>query len=1074
MASQSHDKMNQVASAKADLEVSGVAAANLVSRNVNTMGRYHILRVLGEGGMGCVYEAYDPELNRKLAIKVLRDQMLAAADPARVVEIRTRLVREAKNLAKLAHPNVVPIYDVGIVDNESVFLAMEFVPGMDLAAWLAQEKPSWKAALAVVLQAGEGLAAAHAAGILHRDIKPANLLLGNDGLTRVLDFGLAKARSDEKVPSETNATRSDHGNRSQKSQVEYSQNSMDDVTQAGTFLGTPAYLPPEILEGARFNEAADIFAFGSVLFEALTLMRPFPTKSVEARLVAIQRGRLPWRRGIPSWLRRLVEESLRYNCEARSPSIRYLLDCIYAKQRAAKRRRNLGLAATVVAVPIGVFATYASPPDVQEIVDHACREDAAHALDSLFAPEKLEVIKSGFEASQLAFADELWTRAKHDLLAWRSRWDEAHLQLCPERRMAAGQEPFEPGAREQSRACLEEEKSEVETLLEIWRKPTTQQVLESSAALSTLSAPEVCTKVESLKERIALPIDPDERRLFLDLQGSLKGIGKRIEMVDYEGAERELEESRLAVGASQQPALYATWSWNRGLLDCNSSDSSPTCIANLRKSLVWSIVADLPRANADSNVELWQNLVYRRTIREESEEILSAMHAAIVRSGSPPQLVASLYQKRAISQAMDGNFERARDYLEKGIATLGPRTADNIRRIAKFLEDLSLVSDFLGDLGEAVAMRRKSDAIYLQLFPPGHPIRTKSRAWLALTLARAGRFQEGHDENYYARIECLQAEVPSSMCLEPIRLLPAAEFDLGFLVRAIESASWVKDSEDEFHRRLNAFEPSVSSVIEPFLSSRGELSSALYSAKQGLKKLDLESGVRSNARFWALKALISSQISIGDCKSKEFKSQLEEMRRIANIPSEESKEIESAYHHTLANLERKTHHPERALAEFEDAYAISYSPKASASSYISYHLDLANALFDLRYFEMAHDHAQIALELHLGIEGLLPHRRVIFHETLAKIAYARQAYGDALLQLEQAYLCFDPVEVLDNRLAALHFLEAQVWWAIEHSKSGREHARNLAQRALAEYEDWDGGADEHIRDVRAWLRIHRV
>ena len=146
------------------------------------VGRYVILDKLGVGGMGVVYRAYDPDLDRRVALKLVR----TVSDDA-----TARLIREAQALAKVSHPNIVQIFDVGVFD-ETVFIAMELVEGQTLSKWNRETKPTWRALLAQLIEAGRGLAAAHAAGLVHRDFKPQNAIVGADGRVRVLDFGVAR------------------------------------------------------------------------------------------------------------------------------------------------------------------------------------------------------------------------------------------------------------------------------------------------------------------------------------------------------------------------------------------------------------------------------------------------------------------------------------------------------------------------------------------------------------------------------------------------------------------------------------------------------------------------------------------------------------------------------------------------------------------------------------------------------------------------------------------------------------------------------------------------------------------
>jgi len=156
-----------------------------------SVGRYLVLHKLGEGGMGLVYAAYDPELNRKVAVKLLRPSVRGAASPA-----TARLLREAQAMAKISRPNVISVFDVGALGENQVFVAMEFVDGGTLNDWLLKQKRTVREVIKLFIEAGRGLAAAHAAGLVHRDFKPENVLLGSDGRVRVTDFGLARLTND--------------------------------------------------------------------------------------------------------------------------------------------------------------------------------------------------------------------------------------------------------------------------------------------------------------------------------------------------------------------------------------------------------------------------------------------------------------------------------------------------------------------------------------------------------------------------------------------------------------------------------------------------------------------------------------------------------------------------------------------------------------------------------------------------------------------------------------------------------------------------------------------------------------
>ncbi|MEZ4428782.1 MAG: serine/threonine-protein kinase [Nannocystaceae bacterium] len=210
------------------------------------IGRYVILARLGAGGMGVVVVAYDPKLDRKVAIKLLNN--LRDGDR----ESRLRMEREAQAMARLAHPNVVTVYEVGEFEGH-LFVAMEFVKGKNLNAWLREREPSddWRTTLDMFIQAGQGLAAAHQAGIVHRDFKPDNVFVGDDGRVRVGDFGLAR-REDE--AAETPATRV-------WEKIADTSALAHDLTTTGMAMGTPAYMAPEQFLGQSIDARTDQFAF---------------------------------------------------------------------------------------------------------------------------------------------------------------------------------------------------------------------------------------------------------------------------------------------------------------------------------------------------------------------------------------------------------------------------------------------------------------------------------------------------------------------------------------------------------------------------------------------------------------------------------------------------------------------------------------------------------------------------------------------------------------------------------------------------------------------------------------------
>ena len=298
-------------------------------------GRYQIVRPIGAGGMGVVYEARDLELHRPVALKMLRPSGDAAA-------LRERLLGEARAMARLSHPNVLAVHDVG-TNGDGVFLAMELVGGRTLTAWLSQGKRSWREVLEIFLAAARGLSAAHAAGLVHRDFKPDNVLVGDDGRVRVTDFGLARA----------SAAALDGSTR---------------VVAASSLAGSPAYMAPEQMRQGPIDARADVFSFCVALYQGLYGVRPFAGETLEALEESIRRGEpQAVRAAVPLRVRKAVLRGLRAAPADRFPS----MDALIAALEEARRpvlppQRALTLAALAIALAAAAAIFLRRPqPDAQ-------------------------------------------------------------------------------------------------------------------------------------------------------------------------------------------------------------------------------------------------------------------------------------------------------------------------------------------------------------------------------------------------------------------------------------------------------------------------------------------------------------------------------------------------------------------------------------------------------------------------------------------------------------------------------------------------------------------------------------
>jgi serine/threonine protein kinase len=280
---------------------------------------------VGHGAFGAVYAAFDPRLDRKVAVKVLRPERENAHN-------RARLLREAKALAAVSHPNVVGVYDVSESDDQrGVHIAMEFVEGRGFKEWVRAGRTT-KEILAVLIAVGRGLVAAHAAGLAHRDIKPDNVMVTSDGVAKIVDFGLARAGTSDSVAT-----------------PESGPSSLDnEITSLGTVMGTPAYMAPEQHAGERGGPLSDQFSFCVLAYEAVVGWRPFGGDSPGELQVNIRAGRLrPPPRGVmPGRLLRALQRGLSADPDDRFATMQCLLD---AMERRTSSRSKAALGALAIA-----------------------------------------------------------------------------------------------------------------------------------------------------------------------------------------------------------------------------------------------------------------------------------------------------------------------------------------------------------------------------------------------------------------------------------------------------------------------------------------------------------------------------------------------------------------------------------------------------------------------------------------------------------------------------------------------------------------------------------------------------
>jgi serine/threonine protein kinase len=600
-------------------------------------GRYVILDELGEGGLSVVYSAYDPELDRKLAIKLVRTGK-AGGEP------HTRLLREAQAIARLSHPNVIQVFDAGESEGQ-LFVAMELIHGQTLRAWLRHEQldywarsPNdrdaagsprltrrtksfelararpWQETLAVFIEAGRGLAAAHAAGVIHRDFKPDNVMIDRDRRVRVLDFGLARSMGHGATPE-----RSIEGVGPDTGSVLGT-----DLTRTGTIMGTPAYMSPEQLDGAPSDARTDQFSYCVALYEAVFGERPFGGQSLAALMASISQGPKPPPTGatVPLGLWPMLRRGLARAPLGRYPSMDDLLVDLQSliQSRPRRWRRWLrwvggGAASAAVAGLLGWTLL---------------RERAAAHLCAL-EPTPLH-------GGSSTDARELHAR----LTAWR----------------AAQQSACEAPALEPAVSrCLERQRVELDEL----SRSTAVAEERVAEVIARLPPPEACgarlgrAGLESppimehaIRARIQLALGAAQWRILANVRDALAEL-------ESSGDDVELAEMLLVIASVDEPELDA-----------------------LRGSPEGALYRAVERAEAAARPDIaaraWLDLVDRRMTSDPAtaRELLRVALTALARAGHPPWIMARWHDADARLAAASGpaGLERAAKALESQLEAL--------------------------------------------------------------------------------------------------------------------------------------------------------------------------------------------------------------------------------------------------------------------------------------------------------------------------------------------------------------------------------------------------------------------
>lgn len=705
----------------------------------NTLGgRYTILERLGQGGMGVVLAAYDARLDRRVALKLVRSHEGSDTSGTRLLE--ARLVREAQAMARLNHPHVVALYDALLLEDGSVGLAMEYVEGQTLRQWCTHSPRPWRQVLQAYLDAGRGLAAAHAAGLIHRDFKPENVLVGRDGRVRVTDFGLAQAHhapplprpSPAALPADTWET---------------------PLTLTGTLLGTPAYMAPEVFHGEPAGVRSDVYAFCAALYEALYGQLPYPASTPQALLRAWQAGQvpLPPHSEVPAWVGRTVLRGLQVEPGARPASLQELLAALEDDPVARRRTWLLRAAlASGVAVLAAVAAWgWASRPEPVAPCSHM-EARLAGAWDSAVK----ERVRQALLGTGAPYARDTLVRVEAALDGYARAWVEQRTQVC----QAQGSEGAAQGQRLTvlREACLEQRLGRLRTLTEVLGRGADAELLPQAVqAARSLPPLEYCADARALTAAVPPPEDPAVRAQVEALQAQVDRVETLLDAGKYPEGLAQALRLRPQVETTGYAPLLARLLSLLSMLQDYTGDAASAEQSLRQAALVGARGGDRGRV-----AEAWSRLAFLLAVRlgrsQEAQLLEPVAEVSAELAQDEWTLAFTLHHLGGMALALQ-RYDEAKQRLERALALrqklLGPEHPRSIYS----LHDLTSVLAEQGRYEEARHSYERVLALMEKTLGPEHPQYIGTLSNLGELLARMGHHAEARQT--LERAQALQDKV---------------------------------------------------------------------------------------------------------------------------------------------------------------------------------------------------------------------------------------------------------------------------------------------------------------------------
>ncbi|MCX4245375.1 serine/threonine-protein kinase [Paraliomyxa miuraensis] len=670
------------------------------------VGRYTVLGHLGEGGMGVVYKAYDPQLDRNVALKLLR-RLIDENDSGSEL----RLLREAQMLAKLQHPNVVTIHDAGLT-RYGMFIAMDLLYGCTLREWLGRRPRSVSEVLEVFRAAGEGLAAAHDAGFVHRDFKPSNVIVGDDGMVRVLDFGVA-ALTDARVGARDATAPSRHRVARPPGTVEPLSRTDPHLTDEGCVVGTPAYMAPEQVAGDKADHRSDQFTFCVCLHLALYGRSPVIGERFEERRWNHMRGRVLDERGmltgrtagrVPARVRRVLRRGLSVNPDERFPSMRDLLD----ELREPPRRWPL-----LVAGPMLVLAFSAGL--LLDRDEKPCVEPPGFEDD--WSESDRKEVRVAFDRSGHPQARELSDRVERQLDGYAAAWSEMYLESCRETFVTRQQSE---ALFVQRRLCLERRRNRMRSAVDaLTNIEDRQQAIDRTLLPFRLPMIDDCKDFEAVSATLPLPEDSELRSTVATLRSSIDEV-ETLRMA--RDSKRGLELAHSVVQEARRTQFSPIIA--EALASLGAMQAMGASAREARATLEASILEAAKAGDDVTAAESWTWLVFVLTMQKQLDEgktLVFAAQAAVERADDD-EVRGWLLNNLGMLHGEAGEFERSLDLFSEALEVKQGRLGEEHVDVGISWHDLGIAQLKQERVAEAENSLQRARSIFEATVGGAHPL----------------------------------------------------------------------------------------------------------------------------------------------------------------------------------------------------------------------------------------------------------------------------------------------------------------------------------------------------------------